>query len=159
MVDPTVFIATRFFRETYAIGPQAGYKIIFTPLRALQVDVVHHAICLRPQSILGMGMGCRRACAWTISSQFPKQAGHRNDDAILKRDGWGSSHPDWTEICHMPSVKLRALTRWWKSPSAAFSHCSEAQHTEVYTSLLRSLRPCWMAFLSLLWLLSHLCGT
>jgi hypothetical protein len=33
---------------------------------------------------------------------------------------------------------------------AAFSHRSEAQRTEAYASPLRSLRPCWTAFLSVL---------
>ncbi|MDZ4857231.1 MAG: hypothetical protein SGJ26_20650, partial [Nitrospirota bacterium] len=35
-------------------------------------------------------------------------------------------------------------------PPAAFSHRSEAQRTEAYASPLRSLRPCWTAFLIIL---------
>jgi len=34
-----------------------------------------------------------------------------------------------------------------KGPPAAFSHRSEAQRTEAYALPLRSLRPCWTAFL------------
>jgi hypothetical protein len=37
-----------------------------------------------------------------------------------------------------------------KVRQAAFSHRSEAQRTEAYASPLRSLRPCWTAFLSIL---------
>src|SRR4029078_6191920 len=37
-----------------------------------------------------------------------------------------------------------------KSPPASFSLRSEAQRTEAYASPLRSLRPCWTAFLSIL---------
>mgnify|MGYP003693868497 CR=1 FL=1 len=42
------------------------------------------------------------------------------------------------------------VSRMLKSPPAAFSLRSEAQRTEAYASLLRSLRPCWTAFLSIL---------
>src|SRR5207249_3635819 len=37
-----------------------------------------------------------------------------------------------------------------KSPPASFSLRAEAQRTEAYASPLRSLRPCWTAFLSIL---------
>ena len=37
-----------------------------------------------------------------------------------------------------------------KSLPAAFSRRSEAQRTKAYASPLRSLRPCWTAFLSIL---------
>src|SRR5439155_11946052 len=37
-----------------------------------------------------------------------------------------------------------------KSPPASFSLRSEAQRTEAYASPLRSLRPCWTDFLSIL---------
>jgi hypothetical protein len=37
-----------------------------------------------------------------------------------------------------------------KKSARAFSLRSEAQHTESYASTLRSLRPCWTAFLSIL---------
>src|SRR4051812_22138741 len=36
-----------------------------------------------------------------------------------------------------------------KKPDKAFSLRSETQRTEAYASPLRSLRPCWMAFLSI----------
>ncbi|HEX6728113.1 MAG TPA: hypothetical protein VF078_12225, partial [Nitrospira sp.] len=50
---------------------------------------------------------------------------------------------------------LADLTRTWlarcgKRPPAAFSHRSAAQRTEAYVSPLRSLRPCWTAFLRIL---------
>lgn len=38
------------------------------------------------------------------------------------------------------------FTRMLKNLPAAFSHRSETQHTEVYTSPLRSLRPYWTDF-------------
>src|SRR5689334_2673519 len=43
-----------------------------------------------------------------------------------------------------------------KSLPASFSLRSEAQRTEAYASPLRSLRPCWTAFLSILQWYSHL---
>jgi Polyketide cyclase / dehydrase and lipid transport len=52
---------------------------------------------------------------------------------------------------------LQNLTGCSKSPPAAFSHRSEAQRTEAYASPLRSLRPCWTAFLSILSLLWRQC--
>ena len=42
------------------------------------------------------------------------------------------------------------LARCGKRPPAAFSHRSAAQRTEAYVSPLRSLRPCWTAFLRIL---------
>jgi hypothetical protein len=46
-----------------------------------------------------------------------------------------------------PALPQRAETRL---SHAAFSRRSEAQRTEAYASPLRSLRPCWTAFLSIL---------
>ena len=53
------------------------------------------------------------------------------------------------------------ISRMLKSPPASFSLRSEAQRTEAYASPPRSLRPCWTAFLSILYALFRLpktCG-